>query len=183
GVLWVVIGYSLAFAEGNAFIGGFGKLGLAGITPDTLWGTFPEYLFVIFQAMFAIITPALMVGAFAERMRFGPYLAFIVIWLLVVYCPLAHMVWGGGYWAEAGAMDVAGGLVGHMSSGFSALVAAIFLCRRRGFGKERAPPHTLPSAVRGASLRWVGWSGFPAASVAAAAGAPAAEFLTPSTAA
>src|SRR5690606_25187595 len=183
GVLWVVIGYSLAFAEGNAFIGGFGKLGLAGITPGTLWGTFPEYLFVIFQAMFAIITPALMVGAFAERMRFGPYLAFIVIWLLVVYCPLAHMVWGGGYWAQAGALDFAGGLVVHMSSGFSALVAAILLGRRRGFGKEPMPPHNLPFAVIGASLLWVGWFGFSAGSAGAADQTAALAFLTTSTAA
>ena len=99
GVLWILIGYSLAFAPGNAVIGGLSKLGLAGIAPDTLWTgyTIPEYVFVMFQAMFAIITPALMIGAFAERMRFGPYLAFITLWLLLVYCPLAHMVWGGGW--------------------------------------------------------------------------------------
>jgi Amt family ammonium transporter len=183
GVLWIVIGYSLAFAEGNSFIGGFGKVGLAGITPDTLSGTIPEYVFVMFQAMFAIITPALMIGAFAERMRFGPYLAFIVLWLLVVYCPLAHMVWGGGYWAEAGAKDFAGGLVVHMSSGFSALVAAIYLGKRRGFGKEPMPPHNLPFAVVGASLLWVGWFGFNAGSQLAADGTAGLAFLTTSTAA
>ena len=183
GVLWIVVGYSLAFAEGNAFIGGFSKMGLAGITPDTLSGTIPEYVFVMFQAMFAIITPALMVGAFAERMRFGPYLAFITIWLLVVYCPLAHMVWGGGYWAEAGAKDFAGGLVVHMSSGFSALVAAIYLGKRRGFGREPMPPHNLPFGVVGASLLWVGWFGFNAGSALAADGAAGLAFLTTSTAA
>jgi Amt family ammonium transporter len=183
GVLWILIGYSLAFAEGNAFVGGLGKLGLAGITPDTLSGTIPEYVFVMFQAMFAIITPALMVGAFAERMRFGPYLAFITIWLLVVYCPLAHMVWGGGYMAQLGAKDFAGGLVVHMSSGFSALVAAIFLGRRRGFGKEPMPPHNLPFAVIGAGLLWVGWFGFNAGSQLAADGTAGLAFLTTSTAA
>jgi Amt family ammonium transporter len=183
GVLWIVIGYSLAFAEGNAFIGGLGKLGLAGITPDTLSGTIPEYVFVMFQAMFAIITPALMIGAFAERMRFGPYLAFITIWLLLVYCPLAHMVWGGGLMAQMGAKDFAGGLVVHMSSGFSALVAALFLGRRRGFGREPMPPHNLPFAVIGAALLWVGWFGFNAGSELAADGIAGLAFLTTSTAA
>ena len=183
GVLWVLIGYSLAFAEGNAWIGGLDKLGLSGITPDTLWGTIPEYLFVAFQAMFAIITPALMIGAFAERMRFGPYLAFIVLWLLIVYCPLAHMVWGGGWIGEMGAKDFAGGLVVHMSSGFSALVAAIYLGRRRGFGKEPMPPHNLPFAVIGAALLWVGWFGFNAGSELAADGTAALAFLTTTTAA
>ena len=183
GVLWILVGYSLAFDDGNAFIGGLGKVGLAGITPDTLWGTIPEYVFVMFQAMFAIITPALMIGAFAERMRFAPYLAFITIWLLVVYCPLAHMVWGGGYLAEMGAKDFAGGLVVHMSSGFSALAAALFLGKRRGFGKEPMPPHNLPFTVIGASLLWVGWFGFNAGSQLAADGTAALAFVTTSTAA
>jgi Amt family ammonium transporter len=183
GVLWILVGYSLAFDGGNAFIGGLGKVGLAGITPDTLFGTIPEYAFVMFQAMFAIITPALMIGAFAERMRFGPYLAFITIWLVVVYCPLAHMVWGGGYLAEMGAKDFAGGLVVHMSSGFSALAAAMFLGKRRGFGKEPMPPHNLPFTVIGAALLWVGWFGFNAGSQLAADGTAALAFLTTSTAA
>ena len=137
----------------------------------------------MFQAMFAIITPALMIGAFAERMRFGPYLAFITLWLLVVYCPLAHMVWGGGWIGAMGAKDFAGGLVVHMSSGFSALVAAIFLGKRRGFGKEPMPPHNLPLAVIGASLLWVGWFGFNAGSELMADGVAALAFLTTSTAA
>ncbi len=183
GVLWILVGYSLAFDGGNAFIGGLGKVGLAGITPDSLSGTIPEYAFVMFQAMFAIITPALMIGAFAERMRFGPYLAFITIWLLVVYCPLAHMVWGGGFLAEMGAKDFAGGLVVHMSSGFSALAAAMFLGKRRGFGKEPMPPHNLPFTVIGAALLWVGWFGFNAGSQLAADGTAALAFLTTSTAA
>jgi Amt family ammonium transporter len=185
GLLWILVGYSLSFAEGNAFIGGLSKAGLAGITPDTLWGTYgiPEYVFVMFQAMFAIITPALMIGAFAERMRFAPYLAFITLWVLLVYCPLAHMVWGGGYiGATLGAKDFAGGLVVHMSSGYSALVAAIFLGKRRGYGREPMPPHNLPFTVIGASLLWVGWFGFNAGSELAADGLAALAFLTTSTA-
>jgi Amt family ammonium transporter len=185
GVVWILVGYSLSFAEGNAFIGGLGKLGLEGIAPDTLWGTYgiPEYVFVMFQAMFAIITPALMIGAFAERMRFAPYVAFITVWLLAVYCPLAHMVWGGGYIGTMGAKDFAGGLVVHMSSGYSALVAALFLGKRRGFGREPMPPHNLPFTVIGAALLWVGWFGFNAGSELAADGIAGLAFLTTSTAA
>jgi Amt family ammonium transporter len=185
GVVWILVGYSLSFAEGNAFIGGLGKLGLEGIAPDTLWGTYgiPEYVFVMFQAMFAIITPALMIGAFAERMRFAPYVAFITVWLLTVYCPLAHMVWGGGYIGTMGAKDFAGGLVVHMSSGYSALVAALFLGKRRGFGREPMPPHNLPFTVIGAALLWVGWFGFNAGSELAADGIAGLAFLTTSTAA
>jgi len=185
GVLWILVGYTLAFGTGGSFVGDLSKLGLAGIDSSTLWGSYgiPEYLFVMFQAMFAIITPALMIGAFAERMRFGPYLAFITIWLLVVYCPLAHMVWGGGWIGAMGAKDFAGGLVVHMSSGYSALVAAIFLGKRRGFGKEPMPPHNLPLAVIGAGLLWVGWFGFNAGSELMADGIAALAFLTTSTAA
>jgi Amt family ammonium transporter len=182
GVLWVLFGYSLAFAEGNAFIGGLGKLGLSGITSETLSGTIPEYVFVIFQGMFAIITPALMIGAFAERMRFGPYLAFIAIWLVLVYCPLAHMVWGGGWLGGMGALDFAGGLVVHMSSGYSALVAAIYLGPRGGFRKVPMPPHSLPLTVIGAALLWVGWFGFNAGSALAADGTAGLAFLNTSTA-
>jgi Amt family ammonium transporter len=185
GLLWILVGYTLAFGTGNAFIGDLSKLGLAGVTPDSLWSTYgvPEYVFVMFQAMFAIITPALMIGAFAERMRFGPYLAFIVLWLLLVYCPLAHMVWGGGWIGTMGAKDFAGGLVVHMSSGYSALVAALFLGKRKGFGKEPMPPHNLPFAVIGASLLWVGWFGFNAGSELMADGIAGLAFLTTSTAA
>jgi Amt family ammonium transporter len=182
GVLWIVVGYTLAFGEGNSIVGDFSKLGLAGIGPDTLSGTIPEYVFVMFQGMFAIITPALMLGAFAERMRFGPYVAFIGIWVLVVYCPLAHQVWGGGWLAEFGAMDFAGGLVVHMSSGFSALAAAIFLGKRRSFGKESMPPHSVPLTVIGASLLWVGWFGFNAGSELAADGVAGLAFLNTNTA-
>lgn len=182
GVLWVLFGYSLSFAEGNAFVGGLGKLGLSGITPESLWGTIPEYVFVMFQGMFAIITPALMIGAFAERMRFGPYLAFMAIWLVLVYCPLAHMVWGGGWLGEMGALDFAGGLVVHMSSGFSALVAAIYLGPRGGFRTVPMPPHSLPLTVIGAALLWVGWFGFNAGSQLAADGTAGLAFLNTSTA-
>jgi Amt family ammonium transporter len=182
GVLWVLIGYSLAFADGNSMVGGLGKIGLVGIDVDTLSGTIPEYVFIMFQGMFAIITPALMLGAFAERMRFGPYLAFIGIWVLVVYCPLAHQVWGGGWLSEFGAIDFAGGLVVHMSSGFSALAAAIYLGPRRGFRTEPMPPHSLPLTVIGAALLWVGWFGFNAGSELAADGVAGLAFLNTNTA-
>jgi Amt family ammonium transporter len=184
GVLWVVAGYSLAFGEGNQFIGDLSMVGLSGITPDSLSGTIPTYVFVMFQGMFAIITPALMIGAFAERMRFGPYLVFITIWLFAVYIPLAHMVWGGGYiGSEVGALDFAGGLVVHMSSGYSALVLAMMLGARRGYGKEPMPPHSLPLAVIGTALLWVGWFGFNAGSELAADGIAGLAFLTTNTAA
>ncbi|MGH0036803.1 MAG: ammonium transporter [Myxococcota bacterium] len=182
GVVWVVVGYSLAFGEGNAFIGDLSMAGLSGITPDSVSGTIPTYVFVMFQGMFAIITPALMLGAFAERMRFSAYLVFITIWLLVVYAPLAHMVWGGGFIGEMGALDFAGGLVVHMSSGYSALVACIFLGPRRGYGDHPMPPHNLVFTVIGAALLWVGWFGFNAGSELAADGTAGLAFLTTNTA-
>ncbi|MDX1648869.1 MAG: ammonium transporter [Myxococcota bacterium] len=182
GLVWVLVGYSLAFGGEGAFVGGLAKAGLAGVGPESLSGTIPEYVFVMFQGMFAVITPALMLGAFAERMRFSAYLVFITVWLLVVYCPLAHMVWGGGWIGESGAMDFAGGLVVHMSSGFSALVACIVLGPRRGYGREPMPPHNLPYTVIGASLLWVGWFGFNAGSALAADGTAGLAFLTTNTA-
>jgi len=184
GVLWVIAGYSLAFGEGNKFIGDTSMLMLNGITPDSVSGTIPTYVFVMFQGMFAIITPALMLGAFAERMSFSAYLAFISIWLFVVYIPLAHMVWGGGWiGADLGALDFAGGLVVHMSSGFSALVVCLILGPRRGFGREPMPPNSLPYTVIGASMLWVGWFGFNAGSELAADGIAGLAFLTTQTAA
>jgi len=182
GVLWIVVGYSLAFGEGGSYVGDLSKFALSGITADTLSGTIPEFVFVMFQAMFAIITPALMLGAFAERMRFGAYVAFIGIWVIVVYCPLAHQVWGGGWLSQFGAIDFAGGLVVHMSSGFSALVAAIMLGKRRGYGREPMPPHNLPLTVIGAALLWVGWFGFNAGSELAADGVAGLAFLNTNTA-
>ncbi len=183
GVLWVLVGYSLAFGEGNKFVGDLSLVGLAGITPESVSGTIPTYVFVMFQGMFAIITPALMLGAFAERMKFSAYLSFIVLWVLIVYCPLAHMVWGGGWiGADLGALDFAGGLVVHMSSGFSALAAAIFIGKRRGYGKEPMAPNSLPLTVIGTALLWVGWFGFNAGSELAADGTAGLAFLTTQTA-
>jgi Amt family ammonium transporter len=182
GLVWIIVGYSLAFSGDGALIGNLELFALSGITPDSLSGTIPTYVFVVFQGMFAVITPALMLGAFAERMRFSAYLVFIVIWVLVVYCPLAHMVWGGGLISGWGALDFAGGLVVHMSSGFSALVACLYLGPRRGFGKEPMPPHNLPYTVIGASLLWVGWFGFNAGSELAADGTAGLAFITTNTA-
>jgi Amt family ammonium transporter len=191
GVLWVLVGYSLAFSSGGgAFVGNLAKAGLSGIDASSVianYGTdpvrnIPEYLFVMFQCMFAIITPALILGAVAERMKFGAFLAFICVWVLVVYCPLAYMVWGGGWIYQAGALDFAGGLVVHMSSGFSALVAAIMLGKRRGFGREPMPPHSMPLCLVGAGLLWVGWFGFNAGSALSASPLAALAFLNTSTA-
>jgi Amt family ammonium transporter len=190
GVLWILVGYSLAFGEGNAFVGDFSKTALSGVTLDSVWPNFatpprniPEYVFVMFQAMFAIITPALIVGAVAERMKFGVFVAFIAVWLLVVYCPIAHMVWSSNGWiAKAGAIDFAGGMVVHMSSGFSGLIAALILGRRRGFGREPMPPHSLPFCVTGAGLLWFGWFGFNAGSALSASPLAALAFLNTSTA-
>jgi Amt family ammonium transporter len=191
GVLWILVGYSLAFSGGNALIGDLAKVGLAGVGPDSVVANFaspprniPEYLFVMFQAMFAIITPALMLGAIAERMRFGVWCAFITIWLLVVYCPIAHMVWGSEGWIyKSGAIDFAGGLVVHMSSGFSAIAAAVLLGKRRGFGKDPMPPHSLPLCLIGAGLLWTGWFGFNAGSALSASPLATLAFLNTSTAA
>ena len=182
GVLWVIVGYSLAFGGEGKFFGNFQYFLLEGINPDSVSGSIPTYVFVMFQGMFAIITPALMLGAFAERMRFGPYMVFIGVWLLVVYCPLAHMVWGGGMISQWGVIDFAGGLVVHMSSGFSALAAAYFLGKRKGFGHEHIMPHNLPLTIIGAALLWVGWFGFNAGSELAADGTAGLAFLTTQTA-
>ncbi len=184
GVLWVVAGYSLAFGgEDNMWIGDFSMVMLSGITPDSVSGTIPTYVFVMFQGMFAIITPALMLGAFAERMKFSAYLVFISIWLFLVYIPLAHMVWGGGWiGSQLGALDFAGGLVVHMSSGFSALIACLFIGKRRGYGREPMYPNSLPFTMIGASLLWVGWFGFNAGSELAADGVAGLAFLTTQTA-
>ena len=185
-VVWVLVGYSIAFGGEGSVWGGLSKMGMSGIRPDTLRGTIPEYVFAMFQLMFAIITPTLMIGAFAERMRFSAWFAFLTLWLVLVYCPLAHMVWGDGGLIGSdgwGALDFAGGLVVHMSSGFSALVAALYLGKRRGFGSEPMPPHSLPFTVIGTALLWVGWFGFNAGSELAADGVAGLAFLTTQTAA
>jgi Amt family ammonium transporter len=191
GVVWVLVGYSLAFGTGNAWIGDFSKVGLAGITMDSVVANFaspprniPEYVFVMFQAMFAIITPGLIIGAVAERMKFSAFVVFITAWLLLVYCPIAHMVWSAEGWIfKASAIDFAGGLVVHMSSGFSALVAAIMVGKRRGFGKEPMPPHSLPLCLMGAGLLWAGWFGFNAGSALSASPLATLAFLNTGTAA
>ncbi len=159
-IAWVAVGYTLAFAEGNAFIGGFDKLMLSGIGPDALSGTIPEILFVIFQMTFAIITVAIISGSIAERMKFGAFIAFIAIWVIAVYAPITHWVWGGGWLANDGALDFAGGTVVHINSGVAGLVAAYMLGKRIGLGRESMAPHNLSLTVLGASLLWVGWFGF-----------------------
>jgi Amt family ammonium transporter len=169
-ILWAVLGYSLAFSEGSSFIGGFGKALLSGITPDTLQGTIPELVFATFQLTFAAITPALIVGAFAERMKFSAVLWFLGLWLLLCYAPLAHMVWGGGWIGAMGTIDFAGGTVVHINAGIAGLVAAVVLGKRRGYGKIAMPPHNLTFTLTGAALLWAGWFGFNAGSAVAANG-------------
>ncbi len=170
-LVWMIAGYSLTFANGGAFYGSFDNVLLLGLTPDSVSGTIPEALFVIFQMTFAIITLALITGATAERMKFGALLVFVVIWTLAVYVPVAHWVWGGGFLSDAGVLDFAGGTVVHINSGVAALVAALVLGRRIGFQKENMAPHNLTLSVVGAGLLWVGWFGFNAGSALAADGA------------
>lgn len=174
-VIWVVYGYSLAFTDGgslNSYIGGFSKALLKGITPDTLLdgGTIPEYVFITFQLTFAAITPALIVGGFAERMKFSAVLAFLALWVTFIYIPIAHMVWGGGFLGELGAADFAGGTVVHLNAGIAALVGAIVVGKRLGYGKEAMPPHSITLTMIGASMLWVGWFGFNVGSELAADG-------------
>ncbi|PCI60111.1 MAG: ammonia channel protein [Methylophilaceae bacterium] len=171
-VIWAAYGYSLAFTEGNAFFGDFSKAFLAGITADSLSGTIPEYVFVKFQLTFAAITPALIVGAFAERIKFSAVLLFTALWVTLVYIPVAHMVWGGGFLSTIGdgAKDFAGGTVVHINAGVAALVAALMLGKRIGYGKEAMPPHNLVMTMVGAALLWVGWFGFNVGSELAADG-------------
>ena len=172
-VLWMIIGYSLAFTDGggmNAYVGGLDKLLLRGMGVDSLSGTIPESVFMTFQMTFAIITPALITGALADRMKFSALLVFLSLWMVLVYAPITHWVWGGGFLAEAGVLDFAGGTVVHINSGVAALVGAIVLGRRRGYGTENMAPHNLILSVIGASFLWVGWFGFNAGSAVAANG-------------
>ncbi|WEV48785.1 ammonium transporter [Acinetobacter sp. ESL0695] len=182
-VVWVAVGYSLAFDAGNAFIGGFSKAMLSGIGLDTLQGTIPEVLFVIFQMTFAIITVAIISGSVAERMKFGAFVAFTTLWILIVYAPIAHWVWGGGWLAADGALDFAGGTVVHINSGVAGLVAAYMLGKRVGFGKESMAPHNLTLTVIGAGLLWVGWFGFNGGSALGANGGAAYALVTTQVAA
>ena len=179
-VLWMVVGYSLAFGTDiGGFVGGFDHLFLRGITPESLNGTIPTLVFVCFQAMFAVITPALIAGAYAERIRFPAYVLFTSLWLLLVYAPVCHWVWGEGGWLfTRGALDFAGGTVVHMSSGFSALAFAIVLGRRKGLGSVSMAPHNLTLTLLGAGMLWFGWFGFNAGSALAANQTAALAFLT-----
>ena len=173
-VLWMIVGYSLAFTEGNPFFGGFSRVLLDGMTIDSindLAKTIPESVYMCFQMTFAIITPALICGAFADRMKFSALLWFIGLWAVLVYAPIAHWVWGpGGFLNDAGILDFAGGTVVHINSGVAGLMAALVLGKRRGYRSEPMAPHNLVLSVTGASLLWVGWFGFNAGSAVAANG-------------
>jgi Amt family ammonium transporter len=170
-IIWVVYGYTMAFGDGgNAFISGFGKMFLAGVTPDSTSATFsdeviPEYVFICFQMTFACITPALIVGAFAERIKFSAVMLFMILWVTFVYFPIAHMVWAGsGYLFNLGALDFAGGTVVHINAGIAGLVGAIMIGKRKGYPTEMMAPHSMPFTMVGAALLWVGWFGFNAGS-------------------
>ncbi|WP_193170712.1 ammonium transporter [Nisaea nitritireducens] len=172
-IAWLVVVYSLAFDDGGAhqeWIGGLGKVFLDGVGTESLSGTIPETVFFMFQMTFAIITPALIVGAYPERIRFGAVVAFSLVWLVLVYAPACHWVWGGGWLADMGVLDFAGGIVVHVTAGVSALVLAIVLGPRRGFPHEIRPPHSPGMTVTGAAMLWVGWFGFNAGSALAADG-------------
>ena len=176
-VLWFAIGYSLAFDAGNSFIGGLGKALLSGIGRDSLSGDIPEPLFMLFQMTFAIITPALIIGGFAERMKFSAVLIFSGAWLLLVYAPITHWVWGGGWLAQLGLYDFAGGTVVHITAGVAALVAAKVLGPRKGFLNSAIMPHNLTMTVTGAGMLWVGWFGFNGGSALGANGTAAMAIL------
>ena len=183
-VTWVLWGYSIAFGGEGALWGGLSKLGLRGVShlagPEE---NIPEQLFMVFQLMFAIITPALIAGAIAERMKFSAFFLFVLLWSTFIYSPLCHWVWGEGGWLSArGALDFAGGTVVHISSGVSALVAVLVLGKRQGYGREPLMPHNLPFTVMGAGLLWVGWFGFNAGSALAADGSAIAAFVNTNTA-
>ena len=181
-VVWVLWGYSLAFGEGSAFIGDLSFFGLSGIDVNDTDNGIPTLLFVIFQMMFAIITPALITGAFVERFKFTTYLVFVVVWVTIVYAPVAHWVWGGGWIGDFGdgALDFAGGTVVHINAGVAAVAAALLVGKRRDPGAE---PHNVPYVILGAALLWFGWFGFNAGSGLAADGVDVNAFLVTNTAA
>ena len=159
-IVWFVAGYSLAFSEGNNFIGDLSNMFLANVTEDSMSGDIPESVFLMFQMTFAIITPALVIGGFAERIKFSAVMLFTVFWLLAVYAPVCHWVWGGGWLGDKGALDFAGGIVVHITAGVAALVAALMVGPRSGFPTLPMPPHNLTLSVAGAGMLWVGWFGF-----------------------
>ncbi len=170
-VLWVIYGYSMAFGGSGEYWGGLSKIFLKGVTVDSLSGTIPETVFMTFQMTFAIITPALIVGAFAERMKFSAILLFMTLWFTIVYAPVCHWVWGDGGWLkDKGIQDFAGGTVVHINAGIAGLVAAIVLGKRKGYPEKHMPPHNLGYTLMGASMLWVGWFGFNAGSQLAADG-------------
>ena len=172
-IIWYAYGYNLAFGDGgsmNQWIGGFDHLFMSNVDRDSMSGTIPETVFAMFQMTFAIITPALIVGAFAERMKFSAMLLFSAIWLTIVYAPVCHWVWGGGWLGDMGLLDFAGGTVVHVNAGVAAIVAAMVLGNRKGFGTVAMPPHNLTMTVGGAAMLWVGWFGFNAGSALAANG-------------
>ena len=172
-ILWLLVGYSLAFGDGgsmNAFVGGLGKFMFAGVSEGAVSGSIPESSFALFQMTFAIITPALIIGGFAERMKFSAVMLFSAAWLLLVYAPICHWVWGGGWLSDLGVMDFAGGLVVHITAGVAALVAALVLGNRRGFPTQAMPPHNMTLTIAGAGMLWVGWFGFNGGSALAANG-------------
>lgn len=169
-IIWFVLGYSLAFTEGSSLIGGMSKALLVGVDVNSVSGDIPETVFIMFQMTFAIITPALIIGGFAERMKFSAVLLFSAIWLVVVYVPVTHWVWGGGWLSEMGLLDYAGGTVVHITAGVGALVAALVLGKRKGFGETAMPPHNMTMTITGAGMLWVGWFGFNAGSALAANG-------------
>ena len=169
-ILWAIYGYSLAFDEGNAFVGGLGKAFLSGVTVDAMSGTIPETVFMTFQMTFAVITPALIVGAFAERMKFSAMLVFMALWLTLVYAPVCHWVWGGGWLGGFGILDFAGGTVVHINAGVAGLAAALVLGPRRGYPGTPMLPNNLSYTIVGAAMLWVGWFGFNAGSELAADG-------------
>jgi len=172
-LVWLVVAYSIAFGDGggmNQWMGGFGKVFLNGVAPDTLAGDIPENVFFMFQMTFAIITPALIVGAYPERIRFAPVLLFSAFWLIFVYAPVCHWIWGGGWLADRGVLDFAGGLVVHATAGVSAIVIAKMLGSRDGFPSDLRPPHSPAMTMMGAAMLWVGWYGFNAGSALAANG-------------
>ncbi len=169
-ILWFVVGYAIAFGDGGDYIGSLDKMFLAGVMEGSLSGDLPETVFVMFQMTFAIITPALIIGGFAERMKFSAVMIFSALWLLVVYAPVTHWVWGGGWLGQMGLLDFAGGTVVHITAGVAALVAALVLGNRRGFGETAMPPHNMTMTITGAGMLWVGWFGFNAGSALAANG-------------
>ncbi len=176
GILWAVVAYSLAFADGTPWLGGFANALLAGVGTEPK-GTIPHILFMAYQGTFAIITAALISGAIVERMRFGPYIAFIGLWTLLVYAPVAHWVWGGGFLGRLGVLDFAGGTVVHINAGISALVAALVLGSRKDYHRQAILPHNVPFVLLGAGLLWFGWFGFNGGSALAANGSAATAFV------